>query len=126
MSKGYMRLPQFPGNAVNENNTSKFRFTVRTPTSENAPHTPGDSEVENFEGMSGANAPLISQNGNFDDEDYLSEGNRQSYGSQGKDKGRRNNKGCCSRCWWFLCCGWKGCCQRHVFLFAVFYSQQLL
>eukprot|EP00795_Rhopilema_esculentum_P001806 gene1806-16293_t len=95
MSKGYIKLPQFPGSAASEN-TSKFRFSVRTPTSENVPHSPGtDRESANYIEMSDADAPLIPPNGNFDDEDYLSEGNRQSYGSNGNDKNRRKGNGFC-------------------------------
>ena len=115
MSKGYFKLPQFPGSAASEN-TSKFRFSVRTPTSENTPHSPGtDRESANYIEMSDADAPLIPPNGNFDDEDYLSEGNRQSYGSNGNDKNRRKRNGFCSQCWWYLCCGWKDCCYRQVY-----------
>ena len=116
MSKGYTRLPLFPGRATSENE-SKFRFSVRTPTSETrSPVTPNTFPGErNFTNMSGADEPLIPpQNGGFDDEDYLSEGNRQSYGSSKNEKSRRKGKGLCNQCWWYVCCGWKHCCSRQV------------
>ena len=116
MSRGYIRLPQFPGQVTSENK-SKFRFSVRTPTSEKGPPSISDAFLgeKNFSDMSSADEPLIPpQNGGFDDDDYLSEGNKQNYGSGGNDKSRRKGKGLCYRCWWFLCCGWKNCCLRQV------------
>ena len=116
MSRGYIRLPQFPGQARSENKP-KFRFSVRTPTSETGPPTLADtfSGEKYFSDMSSAEEPLIpTQNGGFDDDDYLSEGNRQNYGSNKNDKSRSKGKGICSRCWWCLCCGWKNCYSRQV------------
>ena len=116
MSRGYIRLPQFPGQIASDNK-SKFRFSVRTPTSETGPPSISDSFLgeKNYSDMSSADEPLIpSQNGGFDDDDYLSEGNKQNYGSDGNDKSRRRGKGLCYRCWWYLCCGWKNCCLRQV------------
>ncbi len=112
MKKGYVRFPQFPGSLV-ENNGSKFRHSVKTPTSEEPFLTPCDSE-DNFEAMNGANVPLIPGGSGFDEEDYLSEGNRQNYGLQSNEKSRRKKNGLCSRCWWFLCGGWREGCTRHV------------
>lgn len=113
MKKGYARLSQFPGRARSENE-SKFRYSIRTPTSEEGPALPGTFPGgNNFIEMSGADEPLIPpQNGGFDEEDYLSEGNRQTYGSNKNEKSRRAKKGLCSRCWWSLCCGWKQSCSR--------------
>jgi len=105
-------LPQFPGQTVSESK-SKFRFSVRTPTSETNSTSLADTFFgeKNIADMSSADEPLIpSRNGGFDDDDYLSEGNRQNYGSNRNEKSRRKGKGLCSRCWWFLCCGWKDCC----------------
>ena len=113
MKKGYLRLPQFPESSVTEKNESKFRLTVRTPTSEDAPLTP---DFTNFEEMTNsAELPLIPGGNSFDEEDYLSEGNRQHYGLQGNDKSRRKKRGFWSRCWWFCCGGWRDGCLRHVF-----------
>eukprot|EP00794_Sanderia_malayensis_P019164 gene19164-21084_t len=120
MKKGYVRLPQFPESLTAESSKSKFRFSIRTPNSEEPQLTPVDHSDSDFEVMSGANVPLIGPGSNFDDEDYLSEGNRQNYGLQSNDKSRRQ-KGLCSRCWWFLCGGWKegcsSCCQSFTNLF---------
>lgn len=62
--------------------------------------------------MASDSVPLFSPlDNNFDEDDYLSEGNHKSYGmysSNGKLK--KNKKSCCGKCWWCLCGGWWSLC----------------
>ena len=65
------------------------------------------SDREKARNMASDAAPLLdSQDSNFDEDDYLSEGNRKNYGLyQGNGKGKKKEESCCGNCMWCLCGG---------------------
>lgn len=62
--------------------------------------------------MGGDSVPLINPlDSNFDEDDYLSESNRKSYGMYSNNgSSNKNKKSCCAQCWWCLCGGWWSLC----------------
>lgn len=100
-----------------KNRNSKYHLLVNTPPTER--HRGKKSELVYSLGtdtMASDSAPLInSQDSNFDEDDYLSEGSRKTYGmysSNGSSK--KNKKSCCGKCWWCLCGGWCGLCAGSI------------
>lgn len=70
---------------------------------------------EESDKMSKDTAPLLnSQDSNFDEDDYLSEGNRKTYGiNGGGGSGRKKETNCCGKCIWCLCGGCFQACGRY-------------
>jgi len=98
-------------------NNSKYKVLVVPPKTTHRKKVKNSSVYyslgteEDWE-MAGDQAPLInSQDSNFDEDDYLSEGSRKTYGMySGNGASRKNNQSCCGKCWWCLCGGWKNMC----------------
>ena len=62
--------------------------------------------------MSSDQAPLInSQDNNFDEDDYLSEGSQKTYGMySGTGNSRKSRDSSCEKCWLCCCGGFKYFC----------------
>ena len=101
----------------NTRNTTKYRLLLNNKKTSNGKTnnsivyslTPPEDEE-----MGGDSVPLINPlDSNFDEDDYLSESNRKSYGMYSNNgNASKNKKSCCGKCWWCLCGGWWQLCAR--------------
>jgi len=105
---------------------SKYKLLVDTPPHRTAHSNNKNKTLRHYslaadndngdEEMASDAAPLLnSQDSNFDEDDYLSEGNRKNYGlHSGNQNGQKKDGGCCGKCMWCICGGCFQICGRYV------------